>query len=213
MLEKIKNNKILLLIIILLLIVITLITKKIATKEELIIDKLAYDILVTRLRTPILTSIMKKVTKLSNIKFVAISSILLVIYFLLIKKEKKQAELIIGNLVFITLLNQLIKFMIKRERPTGFRLIEMTGYSFPSGHAMVSMAFYGIIIYLIKHQVKNKTLRLGLIILNIIIIILIGISRVYLGVHYLSDVVTGYSISIIYLLILTKYLNKYKYIP
>ena len=78
---------------------------------------------------------------------------------------------------------------------------------------MVSMAFYGIIIYLIKHQVKNKNLRLALIILNIIIIILIGISRVYLGVHYLSDVVTGYSISIIYLLILTKYLNKYKYIP
>ena len=126
MLEKIKNNKILLLIIILLLIVITLITKKIATKQELIMDKIAYDILVTRLRTPILTSIMKLATKLSNITFIAISSILLVIYFLFIKKEKKQAELIIGNLAFITLLNQIIKFMIRRERPTGFRLIEMT---------------------------------------------------------------------------------------
>ena len=212
MLQKIKNNKILLLIIILLFIVITLITRKIALKEELTIDQLAYDILVVKLRNPTLTFIMQWGTKLSNITFIGVSSLLLIIYFFFIKKEKHIAMLIIGNLLFIVLLNQIIKFMIRRDRPTGFRLIEMTGYSFPSGHAMVSMAFYGIIIYIINHQVKNKNIRILLIILNILIIICIGISRVYLGVHYLSDVVTGYSISIIYLLILTKYLNKYHYI-
>ena len=213
MIQKIKNNKVLLIINCLLLIIITIITKKIALKEELIMDKLAYDILVTKLRNPTLSMIMKTVTKLSNIAFIAALSIVLIIVFYYILKKKKISLLIIGNLIFTVLLNQIIKFMIRRDRPIGFRLIEETGYSFPSGHAMVSMAFYGILIYIIKHTIKNKTIRTILITLNIIIIILIGISRVYLGVHYLSDVITGYSISLIYLLVLTKYLNKYKFIP
>ena len=211
--KKIKNNKLLLIIILLLLVVICIITKKIASKEELIIDKIAYDILVTKLRNPTLNIIMKYATKLSNTTFIILASIALIILFYYVIKKKKIAFLIIENLVFIVLLNQIIKFMVRRDRPTGFRLIEMTGYSFPSGHAMVSMAFYGLLIYICKHLIKNKILRRILITLNIIIIFLIGISRVYLGVHYLSDVITGYSITIIHLLILTKYLNKYKIIP
>ena len=211
MLKKIKNNKLLITISTLLLIVIVLITKKIALNQELIIDKVGYDILVTKLRNNYLNTIMEVGTNLCDVTFIAIASLILMIVFIILKK-KKISQLIIGNLLFIVLLNQIIKFMIKRERPTGFRLIEMTGYSFPSGHSMVSMAFYGLLIYLIKHLIKNKKLKIILITLNIMIIILIGISRVYLGVHYLSDVVTGYSISIIYLLVLTKYLNKYKII-
>ncbi len=213
MIQKIKNNRLLLTIVLLLLIIICIITKKIALKEELIMDKVAYDILVTKLRNPTLTMVMKYATKLSNITFIMSLSILLLILFYYILKKKHIAYLIIGNLLFTVLLNQIIKFMIKRDRPTGFRLIEMSGYSFPSGHAMVSMAFYGILIYIYKHLIKNKILRNCLIILNTSIIILIGMSRVYLGVHYLSDVITGYSVTLIYLLILTKYLNKYKIIP
>lgn len=209
MIQKIKNNKLMVLIIFLLLIIITMITKKIIIKEELIIDKLAYDILVTKLRNPFLTSVMKLVTKLSNTSVIISLSMIFIIYFYYIIKKKKISFLIVVNLVFIVFLNQILKLIFKRDRPIGFRIIEMSGYSFPSGHAMVSMAFYGLFIYIIHHFVKNKKLKTILITLNVIIIILIGISRVYLGVHYLSDVVTGYSISIIYLLILTKYLNKY----
>ncbi len=209
MIQKIKNNKLMVLIIFLLLIIITMITKKIIIKEELIIDKLAYDILVTKLRNPFLTSVMKLVTKLSNTSVIISLSMIFIIYFYYIIKKKKISFLIVVNLVFIVFLNQILKLIFKRDRPIGFRIIEMSGYSFPSGHAMVSMAFYGLLIYIIHHFVKNKKLKTILITLNVIIIILIGISRVYLGVHYLSDVVIGYSISIIYLLILTKYLNKY----
>ena len=211
MIQKIKNNKLIFIIIILLLIVISIITKKIIFKEELLMDKLAYDILVTKLRNPTITKFMKLVTKLSNTKFIIAASLILILMFY-IRKKKKISILIVINLLFIVLLNQTIKMIIKRERPTGFRLIEMTGYSFPSGHAMVSMAFYGLLIYLCKHLITNKVIRRLLITLNKIIILLIGISRVYLGVHYLSDVITGYSISIIYLLILAKLLKKYKVI-
>ena len=212
MIQKIKNNKFLLLISALLLLIIFIVTKKIALKEELLMDKIAYNILVTKMRNPTLNTIMQYITKLSNITFIAVASLILVIVFYNILKKKHIAYLIISNLLFIVLLNQIIKFIIRRDRPIGFRLIEITGYSFPSGHAMVSMAFYGLLIYIYKHLIKNKILRRTLITLNIVIIFLIGISRVYLGVHYLSDVVTGYSITLIYLLVLTKYLNKYKII-
>ena len=212
-LQKIKNNKVIFIITILLLMVITIITKKIALKEELIMDKIAYDILVIKLRNPTLNTFMKIATKLSNTTFIISLSIILIGIFYYFFKRKELSLLIIENLLFIVFLNQIIKFMIRRDRPTGFRLIEMSGYSFPSGHAMVSMAFYGLLIYIIKHLIKNKKIKTALIILNIIIILLIGVSRIYLGVHYLSDVVTGYSISIIYLLILTKLLNKYHVIP
>ena len=212
-LQKIKNNKVIFIITILLLMVIIIITKKIALKEELIMDKIAYDILVIKLRNPTLNTFMKIATKLSNTTFIISLSIILIGIFYHFFKRKELSLLIIENLLFIVFLNQIIKFMIRRDRPTGFRLIEMSGYSFPSGHAMVSMAFYGLLIYIIKHLIKNKKIKTALIILNIIIILLIGVSRIYLGVHYLSDVVTGYSISIIYLLILTKLLNKYHVIP
>lgn len=196
-----------------LLLVIFLITTKVMVGKELYIDKLAYHFFIEKLRNDKLTTFMKLATKLSNpevMVVIAIISIMICIKFI---KNKKLSLGIILNLVGITLINQMLKFIFKRERPTGYRLIEMSGYSFPSGHAMASLAFYGLLIYIIKRLVKNKYLKILLIIINIAIIILIGVSRIYLGVHYLSDVLTGYSISIIYLLITTKLLNKYKVFP
>ena len=213
MITKIKNNKLLIAMILPFLIIILNITAKIIMKEELLIDKLAYNILVEKLRSPTLTIFMKTITKLSNTTFIVALAILLTLLFQFLWKKEKIAMLIPTNLVIIALINQILKLIFQRDRPIGYRLIEMTGYSFPSGHAMVSMAFYGLLIYIIYHFIKKKSLRITLVTINIIIIFLIGISRVYLGVHYLSDVVTGYSISIIYLLFLAKILKKYNFFP
>lgn len=211
MIQKIKNNKLLVLISVLLLIVIIIITSKIILNKELIIDKIAHDILVKKLRNPTLTEIMKWITKLSNTTFIVLATIFIMV-LLISKKKEKIAALVFLNLGAITLMNQVLKYIFKRERPIGYKLIRQGGYSFPSGHAMVSMAFYGLIIYLIIHLVKNNRIKKILITMNIIIILLIGISRIYLGVHYLSDILTGYSISMIYLFILTHELDKKKFI-
>ena len=213
MLKKIKNNKLLIYMIIPFLTIITIITSKIINGKELIIDKIAYNILVEQLRNPTMTIFMKNITKLSNTRYIIIIAIILTLLFIFKWKQKEVAQIIPTSLILVSLTNQTLKVIFQRERPFGYRLIEITGYGFPSGHAMVSMAFYGLLIYIIHHLVKNKSLRYTLIVLNFLIIFLIGISRVYLGVHYLSDIIVGYSISIIYLLIFTKLLKKYKIFP
>ena len=124
-------------------------------------------------------------------------------------KEIMNGLSIFTNLVIITALNQLLKGILQRPRPTEFRIIEETGYSFPSGHSMVSMAFYGYLIYLIYKYVKNKYIKTSLIILLSILICCIGISRIYLGVHYTSDVLGGFFISISYLIIYISVVNKF----
>lgn len=210
---KIKNNRYIIYISIPFLLIILLITAKVIAGRELYIDKLAYQIFIEKLRNDKLTTFMKLATKLSNPEVMIVIAIISILFCIKLIKNKKLSLGIILNLAGITIINQILKFIFRRERPTGYRLIEMSGYSFPSGHAMASLAFYGLLIYITKRLVKNKYLKILLITLNIAIIILIGVSRIYLGVHYLSDVLTGYSISIIYLLITTKLLNKYKVFP
>lgn len=213
MIKKLKNNKVLIYVTIPLFIIITIISIKISFQEELLMDQLAYKIIIEQLRTPTLTIIMKTVTKLSDTNFMVVITTLLTLLFLFKWKRKNISKLIPCNLIFISSLNQILKAIFQRERPIGYRLIEMSGFSFPSGHAMVSMAFYGLLIYIIYHLIETKKLKIFLITLNALAIILVGISRVYLGVHYLSDVITGYCISIIYLFLLTKLLRKYKIFP
>lgn len=131
------------------------------------------------------------------------------IFLAIIIKNKKIAISILANLVIITGLNQLLKRILQRARPTEYRIIQETGYSFPSGHSMISMAFYGYLIYLIYKHVKNKYIKWISISLLSILICLIGISRIYLGVHYTSDVLGGFLISISYLVIYISVVNKF----
>lgn len=116
---------------------------------------------------------------------------------------------ILLNVIIATLLNIFLKNIIQRPRPNDFRLISETGYSFPSGHSMISMAFYGFLIYLSIKYLKNKKMKIVLITFLSILIILIGISRIYLGVHYTSDVIAGFMISVCYLIIFTSLVKKY----
>ena len=139
----------------------------------------------------------------------AIFLIVLTIILLISIKNKKIGLSIFSNLAIITILNQLLKRILQRPRPTEYRIIEETGYSFPSGHSMISMALYGYLIYLIYKYVKNKYIKWISIVLLSILICSIGISRIYLGVHYTSDVLGGFLISISYLIIYISAINKF----
>ena len=80
-------------------------------------------------------------------------------------------------------------------------MLDLSTYSFPSGHSMISVAFYGFIGYLFLHSKRDKKIRIFVIISAMILTLLIGISRIYLGVHYASDVLAGFVLSLAYLIL------------
>lgn len=174
-------------------------------KEIMKGDIIGYKIISTFLISDFMTPIAKVITNLGSAVFLIALTIILIIVI----KNKKIGLSIFLNLSFVTILNQLLKRILQRPRPNEFRIIEETGYSFPSGHSMVSMAFYGYLIYLIYKYVKNKYIKWGLITLLSILIVSIGTSRIYLGVHYTSDVLGGFLIAVSYLIIYISGVNKF----
>ena len=153
-----------------------------------------------------LTPIVKVITHIGGAKIVFVLTILAII---LIKGLKNKLFLLTG-IVGTAGLNVVLKHIIQRERPNINRLIPEKGYSFPSGHSMMSMAFYGMLIFLIFKYVKNTALKWTLIVILTILLSTIGITRIYLGVHYPSDVIGGFLVSLTYLFILTEIYNKVK---
>ena len=164
------------------------------------IDTSGYGFMSKHFISNSLTPVMRLITQFGG----TILMIVWALASLVLIKNKRIAISVVSNLVLIALLNNILKLIVRRARPTGFRLIAETGYSFPSGHSMVSMAFYGYLIYLIYKNVRNKKLRWTLITCFSLLILIIGMSRIYLGVHYTSDVFAGFLFSLGYLVIYTK---------
>ena len=173
-------------------------------KEIMNGDIIGYKFISTYLISDFATPIAKFITNFGGAIFLISTAIILFVVI----KNKKIGITIISNLGIITILNQLLKRILQRPRPEEFRIINESGYSFPSGHSMISMAFYGYLIYLIYKYIKNKYLKWSLITILGILIVSIGISRIYLGVHYTSDVLAGFLISISYLIIYISIVNK-----
>ena len=198
-----KNSKWLLLFIC--IIAFLAIAENVWNKEIMKMDVLGYKIISNLLISDVVTPVAKVITNFGG----AIALSLIAIISLITIKDKKIGLSICLNLIIATALNILLKNILQRPRPTEFRLINESGYSFPSGHSMVSMAFYGFIIYLIYKYVKNKKIRWTLIIILSLLIFSIGISRIYLGVHYTSDVLGGFLISISYLVVYTRIIKRF----
>ena len=173
-------------------------------KEIMTMDKLGYNYISEYIISDNITPIAKFITNFGGVIFLIISTLLL----LLLIRNKKIGFCICTNLILSAGLNTGLKYIVQRPRPTEFRIIDESGYSFPSGHSMVSMAFYGFLIYLVHKNIKNKYLKWTLITFLSILILLIGTSRIYLGVHYTSDVLAGFVLAISYLIVFTKFTKK-----
>ncbi|MDO4436994.1 MAG: phosphatase PAP2 family protein [Coriobacteriaceae bacterium] len=109
------------------------------------------------------------------------------------------------NLVLSTVLNQVLKFIIQRPRPdAALHLVDIGGFSFPSGHSMAAMSFFGLLIWLVWRYHEKGPRRTALVASFAAIIVLIGFSRVYLGVHYVSDVLGGFLVSLAWIALYIK---------
>lgn len=180
-------------------------SRRVFNKEIMNGDIIGYKFISTYLISDFATPIAKFITNFGG----AIFLIGIAVILFIVIKNKKIGISIITNLGIITILNQLLKRILQRPRPEEFRIINESGYSFPSGHSMISMAFYGYLIYLIYKYINNKHLKRTLIIILSVLICIIGVSRIYLGVHYTSDVLGGFLISFAYLIIYIELVNKF----
>ena len=162
-------------------------------------DSVVYNFLVNN-RNEVLNNFFKIITQFGSAIVLIIITILCVIFI----RDKKYKILVPANLVTIAIINIVLKNFFLRPRPNELRLIEETGYSFPSGHAMASTAFYGLLIYIAHDKIENKILRNTICIMLGLLILLISVSRIYVGVHYTSDVIAGTCFSIAYLILITR---------
>lgn len=162
-----------------------------------VFDEVFYNMLV---RNQFLDKLMKIITNFGSFIFLLIMSIIL---FLVIKDKRTGLAIPIGVLG-IAVINYTIKNIIKRVRPVGIALIDETGYSFPSGHTSSSVVFYGLIMFIVLKYIKDKRKKAIICSLLISIMILIGLSRIYLGVHYATDVLGAMILSSIYLILYTQ---------
>lgn len=175
--------------------------------NTLSIDNIIHN-MVYNLKTNTLTNIMKIITFFASVKFTVIVSIII----LLIGIFKRKILIIDLILLGEELIKIIMKNIIRRPRPPYMKEVIEKSYSFPSGHSMTATLLYGFIIYLVLKSNINKKLKYILTSLLYVLILLIIFSRVYLGVHYFSDCISGLLLSLGYLLIIIDYIERKKII-
>ena len=183
-----------------------LLTVLVLSNRNLILDEKIYSFISTHFINDKTTKIVKELTEFGSAKIM-----FLVFLTIFLVNKNRMIGLSVGiNLLLSSNINFWIKQIIRRPRPQGIMLIEQSGFSFPSGHTMTSMAFYGFFFYLTYKYIENKYLKVTIITILTILIISIAISRIYLGVHYATDVLGGIFGALVYLIIFINVINKYK---
>lgn len=183
------------------------ITRRVFLLHDEALDQKAFDVLQPYINDTN-TDVMNFITFFGRHDFLVPANLVLIAYYLFFKKHKwysiKIPTIAISSLALMAGLKQLFA----RHRPTNQLLKEAINYSFPSGHAFMSMTFYGLLAYIAWHSIKNKTAKWTVIVLLILWINLVGISRIYLRRHYLSDVLAGFAIGFLWLVISLKVIRQ-----
>ena len=160
--------------------------------------------------SPTLTSIMKFFTYIGSFSVVVVLSIMALLFLYFVLKHRIEL-LLFGTVILGTpMINRILKQFFHRARPDLHRLIEIGGYSFPSGHAMNAFAVYGILAFLLWRHIPTRLGRTVLIMMSTLFILMIGTSRIYLGVHYPSDIIGGYFASGFWLASSIWFFQRYK---
>lgn len=171
---------------------------------DIYLDSIIHDIIYNNIVSTGMTSFMKVISLFGNGYIVmAIAMVIIIV----IKDNRERINIILCLLLSSVFNNIILKGIFRRDRPI-YMMIKKTDYSYPSGHSMISTVFYGYLIYLVYKYVDNKIVRNILICFLSVMIFLICFSRIYLGVHYFSDVIGGISVGVVFLVLFIKYSNK-----
>lgn len=160
--------------------------------------------------TPVKTTVFTFITNLGGIPVLFI--LVLFVSFILIWQTKNKrivSWFILQSAIGAGGLNLLVKLIFQRERPTIRHLIIQGGYSFPSGHSMGSFICYGGMVFLFFYLSKKNKWTFTFFSLASLLVLLIGFSRIYVGVHFPSDVIGGYLLGAAWLALMIGFFPKW----
>ncbi len=160
--------------------------------------------------SPTLTIVMNFFTFIGSFPSVFVISLFAVLFLYFVLKHRIELILFASVVIGTPIINLILKQIFHRARPDLHRLIEIGGYSFPSGHAMNAFAVYGILAFLLWRHIPSCLGRTTLFLISSGFIFMIGISRIYLGVHYPSDIIGGYLASGFWLSMAIWFFKRYK---
>jgi len=156
---------------------------------------------VHQLATPLLTAIMRGFSFVGSTIALTAGTIFVVLRFAM-RKWGREAKLFAITMIGAGLLNMTLKLAFKRARPVPFfDLSPPETYSFPSGHSLTSACFFGALAAILTTRVKSKRVRVAIWIISTAMFLLIGFSRIYLGVHHTTDVIAGFAAALIWILV------------
>jgi len=145
--------------------------------------------------TGFLTAFMKFFSFIGDTVPVIVITLLSAFFLYRVLHHRREVVLLICTMIGSTLLNVLLKYLFQRTRPDINQIVFEEGFSFPSGHSMAAFSLYGMLTFLLWRHLKTRVGRGTLLTINSLMILLIGYSRIYLGVHYPSDVIGAYAAS------------------
>ena len=146
-------------------------------------------------------SLMLFFTFLGKHQFLIPANLILIFYFLFVARQTWYSIRVLTIALSSLLLMLLLKRLFQRKRPLSPLLKAAKGLSFPSGHAIMSVTFYGLLVYMLQLSIPDAFIKYLVTVLIVLLIGIIGYSRIYLRVHYTSDVIAGFIIGFLWLLI------------
>jgi undecaprenyl-diphosphatase len=156
---------------------------------------------VHQFASPLLTAIMRGFSFVGSTIALSLGTVLVVSEFAR-RKWGREAKLFAITMIGAGLLNITLKLAFKRPRPVPFfNLSPPETYSFPSGHSLTSAVFFGALAAILTARIKSKRVRVAMWIVAASMFLLIGLSRIYLGVHYTTDVIAGFAAALIWILV------------
>jgi membrane-associated phospholipid phosphatase len=153
---------------------------------------------VHQFSSPTLTAVMRAITNLGDWQVILSASLLLLV-FLWYRGAREYVRLLVVTMLGAGILDGGLKLFFHRPRPEPFFAAKPNSYSFPSGHALVSLCFYGLLAGMLSLRARKRWQKALAWIAAALLIGCIGFSRVYLGVHWPSDVLAGYAAAIVWM--------------
>ena len=197
-----KNKRII--VSMLLVVLFAIIAILVSTSTNILIDEKVYDF-ISNFESNISTIFFKTITCLGNAKFVCCFCII----FLVFNKTRDKVGIPLSlSVITCGVLNIILKNIFQRNRPTLEQLVFEDSFSFPSGHSMIIATIYVMLMYLAYKYIKSKNIRITLYVICPIVIFLVGISRIYLRVHYFTDVLAGWTLGVVISLTISYILEK-----